>query len=133
MCIFSDTCCDFQAAAGGDLNKVKKVVKLVGFVNCGNDFYDQPKVCLLFGFPDAKMEVPQHMYVIHQRATPTLDECATSRINLKGPLAMIPNFVSIIRDLKVEPVSRAKHIDDEHQTVLTTFILVYKQSDRCEG
>jgi len=28
----------------GDLDKVKRVVKLVGFVNCSEDFKDQPKV-----------------------------------------------------------------------------------------
>jgi len=28
----------------GDLDKVKRVVKLVGFVNCSEDFLDQPKV-----------------------------------------------------------------------------------------
>lgn len=28
----------------GDLDKVKRVVKLVGFVNCSEDFTDQPKV-----------------------------------------------------------------------------------------
>jgi enamine deaminase RidA (YjgF/YER057c/UK114 family) len=28
----------------GDLNKVKRIVKLVGFVNCSKDFKDQPKV-----------------------------------------------------------------------------------------
>ena len=28
----------------GDLDKVKRIVKLVGFVNCSEDFTDQPKV-----------------------------------------------------------------------------------------
>jgi enamine deaminase RidA (YjgF/YER057c/UK114 family) len=28
----------------GDLDKVKRIVKLVGFVNCTEDFKDQPKV-----------------------------------------------------------------------------------------
>ncbi|MBE5104962.1 RidA family protein [Bacillus thuringiensis] len=28
----------------GDLNKVKRIVKLLGFVNCTEDFIDQPKV-----------------------------------------------------------------------------------------
>ena len=28
----------------GDLDKVKRIVKLVGFVNCAEDFKDQPKV-----------------------------------------------------------------------------------------
>jgi len=28
----------------GDLNKIKKVVKTLGFVACTDDFYDQPKV-----------------------------------------------------------------------------------------
>ena len=28
----------------GDLDKVKRVVKLTGFVNCSEDFLDQPKV-----------------------------------------------------------------------------------------
>jgi enamine deaminase RidA (YjgF/YER057c/UK114 family) len=27
-----------------DLNRIKKVVKILGFVACGGDFYDQPKV-----------------------------------------------------------------------------------------
>jgi hypothetical protein len=31
-------------ACGGDLKRVKKVVKLVGFVNSENSFTDQPKV-----------------------------------------------------------------------------------------
>lgn len=33
-----------KAACGGDLNRVKRVVKLGGFVNCTPDFTDQPKV-----------------------------------------------------------------------------------------
>lgn len=33
-----------KAATGGDLSKVKRVVKLVGFVNSSTDFVDQPKV-----------------------------------------------------------------------------------------
>lgn len=28
----------------GDLDKVKRIVKLVGFVNCAEDFKDQPKI-----------------------------------------------------------------------------------------
>jgi enamine deaminase RidA (YjgF/YER057c/UK114 family) len=31
-------------AAVGDLNRVKKIVKVLGFVNCGPDFYEQPQV-----------------------------------------------------------------------------------------
>jgi len=31
-------------AKTGDLNKVAKVVKLLGFVACSDEFYDQPKV-----------------------------------------------------------------------------------------
>jgi enamine deaminase RidA (YjgF/YER057c/UK114 family) len=33
-----------KAAAGGDLSKIKRLVKLVGFVNSTPDFTDQPKV-----------------------------------------------------------------------------------------
>ncbi|MCL1628827.1 MULTISPECIES: RidA family protein [Roseinatronobacter] len=33
-----------RAACGGDLTRVKRVVKLTGFVNCAADFTDQPKV-----------------------------------------------------------------------------------------
>lgn len=33
-----------KAACGGDLNKIARVVKLVGFVNSTADFTDQPKV-----------------------------------------------------------------------------------------
>lgn len=33
-----------RAACGGDLDRVKRVVKLGGFVNCTPDFTDQPKV-----------------------------------------------------------------------------------------
>lgn len=33
-----------RAACGGDLTRVKRVVKLTGFVNCTADFTDQPKV-----------------------------------------------------------------------------------------
>ena len=33
-----------KAAAGGDLDRVKRVVKLGGFVSCTADFTDQPKV-----------------------------------------------------------------------------------------
>ncbi len=33
-----------RAACGGDLDRVKRVVKLGGFVNCTPDFIDQPKV-----------------------------------------------------------------------------------------
>jgi enamine deaminase RidA (YjgF/YER057c/UK114 family) len=33
-----------KAALGGDLDRVKRIVKLTGFVNCASDFIDQPKV-----------------------------------------------------------------------------------------
>lgn len=33
-----------RAACGGDLTRVRRVVKLTGFVNCTPDFEDQPKV-----------------------------------------------------------------------------------------
>lgn len=33
-----------KAALGGDWSKLKRVVKLTGFVNCTPDFHDQPKV-----------------------------------------------------------------------------------------
>lgn len=33
-----------QEACDGDLDRVKRVVKLTGFVNCNADFTDQPKV-----------------------------------------------------------------------------------------
>jgi enamine deaminase RidA (YjgF/YER057c/UK114 family) len=33
-----------RAAAGGDLDRIARVVKLVGFVNCTPDFTEQPKV-----------------------------------------------------------------------------------------
>jgi enamine deaminase RidA (YjgF/YER057c/UK114 family) len=33
-----------KAALGGDLNRVTRIVKLGGFVNCTPDFEDQPKV-----------------------------------------------------------------------------------------
>lgn len=33
-----------RAACAGDLSRVKRVVKLTGFVNCTPDFTDQPKI-----------------------------------------------------------------------------------------
>ena len=33
--------------AVGDLDKVRRIVKVVGFVNCPDDFGDQPEVCWL--------------------------------------------------------------------------------------
>ena len=33
-----------QNACDGDLDKVKRIVKLVGFVNCPDDFGNQPEV-----------------------------------------------------------------------------------------
>lgn len=33
-----------KVALGGDLDRVKRIVKLTGFVNCTPDFTDQPKV-----------------------------------------------------------------------------------------
>jgi enamine deaminase RidA (YjgF/YER057c/UK114 family) len=42
-------------AALGDLNKVKRVVKLLGMVNCTEDFKDQPKV--INGASDLLVEV----------------------------------------------------------------------------
>jgi len=39
----------------GDLNKVKRVVKLLGMVNCAEDFKDQPKV--INGASDLLVEV----------------------------------------------------------------------------
>ena len=42
----------------GDLDKVKRIVKLVGFVNCTEDFLDQPKV--INGASDLFVEVFGH-------------------------------------------------------------------------
>jgi enamine deaminase RidA (YjgF/YER057c/UK114 family) len=39
----------------GDLNKVKRIVKVLGMVNCTSDFTDQPKV--MNGFSDLMVEV----------------------------------------------------------------------------
>ena len=39
----------------GDLNKVKRIVKVLGMVNCKSDFTDQPKV--INGFSDLMVEV----------------------------------------------------------------------------
>ena len=44
-----------KAACGGDLDRVKQVVKLGGFVNCAPDFTDQPKV--INGASDLMVEV----------------------------------------------------------------------------
>ena len=44
-----------KAACGGDLDKVKRVVRLGGFVNCTADFTDQPKV--INGASDLMAEV----------------------------------------------------------------------------
>ena len=44
-----------KAACGGDLNRVKRVVRLGGFVNCTDDFTDQPKV--INGASDLMAEV----------------------------------------------------------------------------
>ena len=44
-----------RAACGGDLDKVARVVKLVGFVNSTPDFTDQPKV--VNGASDLMVEV----------------------------------------------------------------------------
>jgi enamine deaminase RidA (YjgF/YER057c/UK114 family) len=42
-------------ACGGDLDRVKRIVKLLGFVNCTPDFGDQPKV--INGASDLMVEV----------------------------------------------------------------------------
>jgi enamine deaminase RidA (YjgF/YER057c/UK114 family) len=39
----------------GDLNKVKRIVKVLGMVNCTDTFYDQPKV--MNGFSDLMVAV----------------------------------------------------------------------------
>ncbi len=44
-----------RAATGGDLDRIARVVKLVGFVNCTPDFTDQPKV--INGASDVFVEV----------------------------------------------------------------------------
>lgn len=44
-----------KAACGGDLDRVKRVVKLGGFVNCTPDFVDHPKV--VNGASDLMVEV----------------------------------------------------------------------------
>ncbi len=44
-----------KAACGGDLNRVRRVVKLGGFVNCTPEFTDQPKV--INGASDLMVEV----------------------------------------------------------------------------
>lgn len=42
-------------AAVGDLNKIKRIVRVMGMVNCTEDFKDQPKV--MNGFSDLMVEV----------------------------------------------------------------------------
>ncbi len=44
-----------RAACGGDLSRLKRVVKLTGFVNSTSDFTDQPKV--INGASDLMVEV----------------------------------------------------------------------------
>jgi enamine deaminase RidA (YjgF/YER057c/UK114 family) len=44
-----------REACGGDLDRVRRVVKLGGFVNCNPDFMDQPKV--INGASDLMVEV----------------------------------------------------------------------------
>lgn len=44
-----------KAACGGDIDRLKRVVKLTGFVNSGPDFTDQPKV--INGASDLLVEV----------------------------------------------------------------------------
>ncbi len=44
-----------RTACDGDLDRVKRVVKLTGFVNCAPDFTDQPKV--VNGASDLMVEV----------------------------------------------------------------------------
>ena len=44
-----------REAAGGDLDRIRRVVKLGGFVNCTPDFTDQPKV--MNGASDLMVEV----------------------------------------------------------------------------
>ncbi len=44
-----------KLACNGDLDKVSRVIKLVGFVNCAQDFTDQPKV--INGASDLMAEV----------------------------------------------------------------------------
>lgn len=44
-----------RRAAGGDLERIARVVKLTGFVNCAPDFTDQPKV--INGASDFLVEV----------------------------------------------------------------------------
>ena len=44
-----------RAALGGDLDRIRQVVKLGGFVNCTPDFTDQPKV--VNGASDLMVEV----------------------------------------------------------------------------
>ena len=39
----------------GSLNKVKRIVKVLGMVNCTEDFYDQPKV--INGYSDLMVEI----------------------------------------------------------------------------
>ena len=39
----------------GDLNKVKRIVKVLGMVNCTDDFKDQPKV--INGYSDLMIEI----------------------------------------------------------------------------
>ncbi|MDH5604301.1 MAG: RidA family protein [Cyclobacteriaceae bacterium] len=50
----------------GDLNKVKRVIKVFGMVNCTEDFYDQPKV--INGCSDLIVEVFGEKKGKHARA-----------------------------------------------------------------
>jgi enamine deaminase RidA (YjgF/YER057c/UK114 family) len=44
-----------KEAVGGDLRKVRRIVKVLGLVNCPPDFKDQPKV--INGFSDLMVAV----------------------------------------------------------------------------
>jgi hypothetical protein len=72
------------AAELGDLDKVKRVVKLVGFVNCSSGFTEQPKV--INGCSDFLKQVclcPRHRASLKST---TEDVCTVSRVSLSHTL-----------------------------------------------
>ena len=43
-----------KSSINGDWNRLDSFLKLGGFVNCDNDFSDQPKICLLYTSPSPR-------------------------------------------------------------------------------
>ena len=86
-----------KAACGGDIDRLVRVVKLVGFVNSTADFGDQPKVITVTGVDDARGRSPfaGADALCGQRGQPALWCGSRNRGHLPDRMTLPDSFLTI--------------------------------------